>query len=140
VRWGDVDEATGVRGVQIEYESKETAALEVKTDDGDTVSISFEALSRIHAGAYSAQIDGTGASARTLSAESSLRVQVKVEGTLDDEEAGQTGELLERLVSTARSDEPKAIQTGGLESLDSFQFAYDAYRRAGLAMLDAQFG
>ena len=126
-------------GALAEYESRETVSLEVKTDDGDTVSISFEALNRIQAGVYSARADGGGASAQTVSAESSIQVAVKVEGSLDEEETRQISELLQRLVTTARSDEPAAIQTRGLESLDGFQFAYDAYRRAGLATLNARF-
>ena len=125
-------------GALVDYESRETVSLEVKTDDGDTVSISFEALNRIQAGVYSARAGGGGASAQTVSAESSIQVAVKVEGSLDKEETSQITELLQRLVTTARSDEPAAIQTGGLESLDGFQFAYDAYRRAGLATLNAR--
>jgi len=126
-------------GALAEYESREAVSLEVKTDDGDTVSISFEAFSRIQAGVYSARADGGEASAETVSAESSIHVAVKVEGSLDGEEASQITELLQRLVTTARSAEPAAIQTRGLESLDGFQFAYDAYQRAGLATLNARF-
>ena len=127
-------------GARIDYESRETVSLEVKTDDGDTVSISFEALNRIQAGVYSARADGGSASAQTVSAESSIQVAVKVEGSLDKEETRQISKLLQRLVTAARSDEPAAaIQTRGLESLDGFKFAYDAYQRAGLATLNARF-
>jgi hypothetical protein len=110
----------------------------VKTDDGDTVSISFEALNQIRAGMYSARADGDEASAQSVSAQSSLNVQIKVQGTLDDDETSQIGELLNRLVTTARSGEPKGIQTEGLQSLDNFQFAYDAYQRASLSALDTR--
>lgn len=143
------------RGVQAEYESRETVSLEVKTDDGDTISISFEALSRIQAGVYSARVDGDKARAESFSSESSFQVEIKVEGTLDDEEASQIAELLRHLVTSARSDNPDAvpapppaplpapapqtIKTDGLESLDSFQFAYDAYQRASLETLNAKF-
>jgi hypothetical protein len=126
------------RGTQIEYRSEESASLEVKTDDGDTVSISFAALNRIRAGAYSAQAEGSSASAQSVSAESAFNVQVNVKGSLDDEELSQLSELLQRLVSTARSGEPKPIQTSGLESLDSFQFAYNAYQQASRATLEAR--
>ena len=151
------------RGIQAEYESQETVSLEVKTDDGDTVSISFEALNRIQAGVYSARVDGEKARVESVSAESSLQVEIKVEGTLDAEEVSQITELLRRLVASARSGNPDAvpapapaplpapvrapfpapapqtIKTGGLESLDSFQFAYDAYQRASLETLNAKF-
>lgn len=112
--------------------------MEVKTDDGDTVSISFAALNRLRAGAYTAQADGGSASLQSVSAESAFSVQVSVKGSLDDKETSQISELLQRLVSTARSGQSQSIQTNGLESLDSFQFAYNAYQRASLATLEAR--
>lgn len=150
------------RGVQAEYASKETLSLDVKTDDGDTVSISFEAVSRVQAGVYSARADGDKARAESFSSKSSYQAEVKVEGTLDDEEASQIAELLRHLVASARSGNPDAvpapvrvpppapvqapppapapqtIKTGGLASLDSFQFAYHAYQRASLETLNAK--
>ncbi|MEO6758119.1 MAG: hypothetical protein ABIO24_01610 [Saprospiraceae bacterium] len=112
--------------------------MEVKTRDGDTVSISFAALNQIRAIAASAQADGTNATSQSVSAESAFNVQVNVNGSLDDREARQISELLKRLVSTARSGHPQAIQTNGLKSIDSFQFAYNAYQQASQTTLEAR--
>ena len=103
--------AVSFSGIRGEYSSGEQAALEVKTDDGDTVSISFAALSRIEVGAYtaSAEADGAAASAQTYSAQSSVNVNVKVEGTLDEEEVKQIGDLLQRLVTDSRNESPEQV-------------------------------
>ena len=122
---GETDPAQFL-GAAADYQSRETAALAVRTADGDKVRISFDAVSRIAARDDSAE------------GESSFSVQVSVKGTLDDNEVAQISELLRRLVTTSRSEEPTAIQTGGLESLDRFKFAYKAYERLSLAVPDAQ--
>jgi len=128
-------------GVQADYRSREQAALEVKTQDGDTVSISFETLSRIRAGAYTAQADGAEASARIYRAESSVDVSVKVDGTLDEKELKEIGELLDTLVTNARSDSPgQPANTSEFEEVARISFAYKAYERIQVSGLEAQAG
>lgn len=134
-------EAASFRGVRADYRSGEKAALEVKTEDGDTVSISFAALNRIQAGVYEAQAEGNAASAQSYSAQSSVEVSVKVEGTLDEDEVKQIGDLLDSLVTSARSESPgRPVDTSGFGELDSFEFAYKAYERVQVSSLEAQAG
>jgi len=135
---GDAPDRASFRGVHAEYSSREAVSLEVKTDDGDTVSISFEALNRVRAGVYSARANGRTAGQESVSAESAFEAKVQVKGTLDDEEARQIAELLQSLVTTARSAAPQPVRPGGLESLDSFQFAYRSYHAASLETLNAR--
>lgn len=106
------------------FRSGEAAALEVTTADGDTVRISFSAASRLQAGS------------RSLSGGSAVQVRVDVQGTLDDTETSQIGDLLERLVTAARGNAPVASAPGESGSLGHFQFAYRAYQRMSLAASD----
>src|SRR5262245_34881904 len=70
--------AARFEGSRVDYRSGESVSLEVKTEDGDTVRISFEALNRIQAGTYAARTDGGTAKAESASAESSVSVEVSV--------------------------------------------------------------
>jgi len=122
--------ASRFEGNRVDYQSGEAASLEVKTEDGDTVQISFAALNRIQAGAYAAYSEGASAVSHSVAAESSVQVQVSVNGSLDDKEVRQIGHLLSRLVSKARSGEPPQAPAGRFSSLEGFQFAYNAYRQS----------
>jgi hypothetical protein len=99
----------------------ESAALEVRTADGDTVRISLEARSRVRAG-------DSGASA-----ESAWAVRVEVNGSLDDQETSQIGDLLQSLVAASRSapgtDVSAAVPDTDLGTLLGFRYVYQAYER-----------
>lgn len=133
--------ASRFQGAQVGAESGESASLQVKTADGDTVSISLASLSRLQAGVYSAQSGKEGVSAAAYSSESGVAVSVEVNGTLDDKEVAEISGLLRKLVGAARrgAQSPPAstdLKTGALKTLDSYQFAYQAYQRASAASLD----
>lgn len=130
-------QAGQARGAAVSFESRESAALQVRTADGDTISISFDALTRASRGVYQASSGGGRASASMASSESRVGVAVSVEGTLDADEVAEIGTLLQGLVQSARGGEAAAPSLStGFESLDGFHFAYESQRRfAGAALL-----
>lgn len=111
--------------------SREEAVLEVRTADGDTVRISLRAALQAQATVGSAQVDGASAGAQSLTGTSSYQVRVDVKGTLSDEETTQIGDLLERLVTAARSGAATASPPAATapSRLDGYQFAYRAYQQ-----------
>ncbi len=128
------------------FQSEESADLVVKTADGDTVRISIDALTKAQAGVYSASAGGAEASAQTFSGESSYSVKVSVKGSLDEKEAQQIGDLLQKLVSASRGagggaappEQAAAPSGGSFDTLSSFRYAYRAYSEASQSTLDAQ--
>ena len=130
-------EARQARGAAVSFESRESASLEVRTADGDTISISFDALSRASRAVFQVAAGGGSASAALASSESRVGVAVSVEGTLDADEVAEIGDLLQGLVQSARGGEAAipSLSTG-FESLDAFHFSYESQRRlAGAALL-----
>ena len=129
-------------GATAGFQSEESADLVVKTADGDTVRISIDALTRAQAGVYSASAGRAQAEAQTFSGESSYAVKVSVKGSLDEKEAQQIGDLLQKLVSASRTGAgdaaPLPDSGGGFDTLRSFRYAYHAYMQSTEASLDAQ--
>jgi hypothetical protein len=137
-------------GAQAGYQSQESAALEVKTADGDTVRISFAALTKAQAGVYSAKAGNAQAGAQSFSGESSFAVQVDVQGSLDDNEVNQISDLLQKLVGASRSQggaaapaagatpAPPATGASDYSSLSSFRYAYQAYQESSNQTLQAK--
>lgn len=139
-----------LNAAEVSFRSEESAALEVKTADGDTVKISFAAVAQAKAGAYSASAsaDGSNASAQTFSGGTAYSVKVSVDGSLDDKETAQIGDLLQKLVTASRdlaggadrSSSP-GQQAGGSSSFDtlsSFSYGYRAYQEYSQSTLSAQ--
>ena len=93
-------------------------ALELTTKDGDRVSISFSALDRLSTAAASR---GQQVSAEAKS-RSAVSVNVKVEGTIDDQELADITKLMERLGAAAGGD-GAPVDIGSLDSLDQFDFS-----------------
>jgi hypothetical protein len=111
-----------------------TGALQVTTDDGDTVSISFAALQQLHAESFRGKAGGARADYGSTSQTSGVSVDINVNGSLNDKEVADIGKLLQEL-SQAISDPnatgnagqlgPAQFANGGaLDSLSNFQFAY----------------
>ena len=127
------------------FQSEESADLVVKTADGDTVRISIDALTKAKAGVYSASAGGANAGSQVFSGESSYSVKVRVKGSLDEKEAKQIGDLLEKLVSASRGaggaappQQAPAPSGGSFDTLSSFRYAYRAYSESTQSTLDAQ--
>lgn len=128
------------------FQSKESADLVVKTADGDTVRISIDALTKAQSGVYSASAGGAQASAQAFSGESSYSVKVRVKGSLDEKEAKQIGDLLEKLVSASRGagggaappSAPAPEAASSFDTLSSFHYAYRAYSESTQSTLDTQ--
>lgn len=116
------DSIGGFRGrVRGAFQAREAAALQLKTADGDTVSISFEAVRRTQLGAGS------------VSAKSSIDVAVAVNGPLDDNEVAQISELLAGLVTAGRGGKPELPAAGEFSQIAAYRFDYDAQEsRSGL--------
>lgn len=137
-----VARASRFQGAQVAAQSEESASLEVKTADGDTVSISLASLSRLQAGVYEAQSGKASTSAASYSVESGVAVSVEVNGSLDKKEVAEISDLLRRLVGAARRGDasPPAstdLKAGATKTLDSYHFVYAAYQRTSAAVLDA---
>jgi len=110
--------------------SRESAALEVRTAEGDTIRISLRALRRSATVAGAQEHDGSVRQREFQQTETAFGVKINVTGSLNEREAQQIGELLDRLVSTVRNDTP--AQTGpspAFNAVSSFQFGYRSYRR-----------
>ena len=135
------------------FQSRESADLVVKTAVGDTVRISIDALTRAQAGVYSASAGGAQASAQAFSGESSYSVKVRVKGSLDEKEAQQIGDLLQKLVSVSRGGSSGGSGGGGgaapagapvpeagtsFDTLSGFHYAYRAYGESTQSTLDTQ--
>ena len=129
------------------FQSEESADLVVKTADGDTVRISIDALTRAQAGVYSASAGGAEASAQAFSGQSSYAVKVRVKGSLDEKEAQQIGDLLQKLVAASRggggggaapASAPAPAAGASFDTLSSFRYAYRAYSESTQSTLDAQ--
>jgi hypothetical protein len=129
------------QGATLDSKVTQTGDLEVTTNEGDKISISFAALSELHAQTLQAQNGGTGVNSGTnssinssinygsTSSSASLAVSVKVDGSLNDKELADIGALIRQLAAGIQypSQGVSAAQLsdgGSLSSLNSFQFAY----------------
>lgn len=122
-----VQDATPFSSARGGFRSGEAAALEVTTSEGDTVSVSYQAFSRVRTFSESGQANGAsgrhGESFRT-----SVNISVSVDGSLSQDESQKIGDLLDRLVSSARSETPAQGTATGLSGIASIQFGYRAYQ------------
>ena len=125
------------QGATLDAKVTQTGALQVTTDEGDKISISFAALSELHAQTLQAQSGGTGANSGintsvnygSTSSSDSLAVSVQVNGSLNDKELADLGTLISQLAAGIQdpSQGVSAAQLsdgGSLSSLNSYQFAY----------------
>lgn len=117
------------RAEVLDAEVSRTGALQVTTDDGDTVSISFAALEQLHAESFRGEAGGARAAYGSRSQSSNVAIGIDVEGSLDTEEVADITNLIQQLSQTIRNPEttPGALQLGdggSLESLNAFQFSY----------------
>lgn len=106
-----------------------TGALQVTTDDGDTVSISFAALEQLHAESFRGKAGGARVAYGGRSQSSQVSIDIGVEGSLDTKEVADITNLIQQLSQAIRNPAatPEAAQLGdggNLDSLDAFQFAY----------------
>jgi hypothetical protein len=98
--------------------------LELRTADGDTVSISFETVRRL--------TGSRGAGGGSVTAESSIAVQVAVTGSLSDQEVDDISNLLRDLVqASAPAGAPSPADYS--RSVASYAFASDWTAEAGFA-------
>jgi hypothetical protein len=114
-------------------EIEQQGQLKVTTADGDTVTISFAELDQLQSDSSSATSGGSSASFRKTRASSSMAANIEVDGSLDDKEVADITKLLRDLVkmssSLASGQGAKAAgglqNIGSLDSIKSFQFAYE---------------
>lgn len=118
------NERTSGNTAQASFRSRESAVLEVTTADGDRVRLSFTALRQARAAANE--------SSQSFSGRSRVDVRVSVDGSLDDEETSQIGDLLEKLVVAAQAGDTAKVDTGSYGSLDRYAFGYKAYQQVAL--------
>jgi hypothetical protein len=104
-------EATRTESARIEATSRRAGDLQVVTDDGDTINISFRTLERLKA-----VTNGTDTSMR---ADSRLKMNISISGSLDDEEIADLGQLLTQLGSAGASLAPTVPN-----SLQSYNYSY----------------
>lgn len=114
---------------------RQTANLQVTTDDGDKVTISFAALRQLHAESVQGQSGNASIDYGSASSSDKVSVGVTVDGSLDDKEVADIGKLLQQLTTSVHDPSQgvaaSQLQDGGsFASLDSFQFAYREQIRA----------
>lgn len=107
------------RASTVDAQISRTGDLQITTDDGDTVSISFSALKQFHAESFRGKTDGARVDYRNTESSSQVNVSIGVEGTLDSGEIADIGKLLEQLAHPGQD----AVQTLG-DSLSGFTYAY----------------
>jgi hypothetical protein len=138
-----VGQGVEARAAHAESRVEQAGALQVKTADGDTVSISFASLRALSLDAFQARGGRSAAEGGGGAQSSAVSVSVRVQGTLDDQEAADIQDLLGRMmgaVEDARDgtlDAPPAdlLAAGSLETLASYTFGYreNALARYGYA-------
>jgi hypothetical protein len=116
-------------------EVSRAGSLQVTTSDGDTVSISFAALEQAHAESFRGTDGASRVNYASASQSSGVSVDISVDGSLDREEVADIRKLLRQL--SRAMDDPNATPDlaqfgdgGALDSLDSFQFAYQEQTHA----------
>jgi len=137
--------ALDARAAALDVSVSRAGALQVTTDDGDTISISFATLDQLHAESFHGGTRGAGVAYSRLayshlayqgaSQTSSVSVDINVNGSLDDKELSDIGRLLQQLSQAiydpkATPDPAQFADGGVLASLDVFQFAYQEQTHA----------
>ena len=107
-------------------EVSRTGTLQVTTDDGDTVSISFSALEQLYAESFRGKAGGARIDYHSRSQSSQVSIDIGVEGSLDREEVADVTNLIQQLSQAIRNPEatPGAVQLENGGNLTAFQFAY----------------
>ena len=90
------------RAATIDAEINRTGALQVTTDDGDSVTISFAALQQLHAESFRGKAGGAKIAYGNESQTSGVSVNISVDGSLDEQEVADIGELLQQLSSAVQ--------------------------------------
>jgi hypothetical protein len=117
------------------FRSKSTAAYDIRTAEGDRVTISVDALAQFGA-AYQSSGSKTAAA---VSSSSASKVQVKIEGDLSSAELKEITDLISALgiaVGKAGSGEQSGASSlaktlSGLTTLSGFDFTYRQQVEAG---------
>ncbi|MEI9811145.1 MAG: hypothetical protein WDO18_00065 [Acidobacteriota bacterium] len=120
---------TGSARVRSQTDSS-SLKLTLRTDEGDTVEISIEALRQRTTGRANAS-GPNGGTARTKSASDSLTASVSVKGDLSDQEIEDIQKLLRALSSG------QAPQDVADSSLDSYDFRYQRSSQVARAQIQA---
>jgi hypothetical protein len=99
------------------------------------VSISFAALSRLHAESFQGQAGGASIDYGSASSSDKVSVGIQVNGSLNDKEVADITKLLGQLAASVNGSgqgvTAAQLQDGGsLASLSSLQFAYQEQIRA----------
>jgi hypothetical protein len=113
-------------------ELQRAGVLNITTAEGDTVSISFAGLQRSQSESYSARTSNRTAAGYSASSSAALAIEVKVDGSLSQQEMSDIGTLMEALgaaVSDARNGDSAKLMsdlesTYSLGSLQAFGFGY----------------
>ena len=87
----------------IEASNSRSGSLEVTTAEGDKVSISFSAIQKLQADQVKVYTKRGNAAAQSVSQDSQLQVNVKVEGSLNDQEVSDIVNLLQSLSGGAQA-------------------------------------
>ncbi len=127
-------------------EAQQTGALKLTTADGDTVTISFSALEELQSDSYSAQKKGGTLNYSRSAASSSTSVNIQVDGSLDKGEIEDIGKVLNSLakaVNSAQNGDTSGAaaalaDTGSLDSVKDFQFAYQESARIAYSQSQQQ--
>ena len=91
----------GFRGSRAEGTTQRSASLEVTTEEGDKVSISFSAVERFQVQRGRVRDGASRGQVTTASSSTSVSVELKVEGDLNDQEVADISKLLEALTQAA---------------------------------------
>lgn len=136
---------SALAAARVSAELQQAGSLQIVTDDGDKVTISFAALQQMQAESVEATGEGAAASYQNLLARSSMTSSLKVEGSLDREELSDIRKLMRTIAKATRDvqrgDIGKAAarmaRTSSLDSLQSFQYAYQQNARLEVTTLNA---
>jgi hypothetical protein len=90
-----------VKGQTYSAERNTSATLTLRTDDGDTVSLTFESASRLE----SARVRGGGVEASETLREESYSLSLSAQGDLDAEELADISKLVRKLAAGVRDVE-----------------------------------
>lgn len=128
---------SGVRGVARSTSFSNSGELQLKTKDGDTVSLSF-ATSKSKTSAFASNGES---SVLTSEKSSSLEVNVEINGNLDKKEMSDIMRLLRKLGNFLRGggqDLEKAakLQPKASSSIASFDFSYQQEKTVETAGLN----
>jgi hypothetical protein len=123
---------TDLQASELEYDAEQSGVLKITIAEGDTVSISFAALSQLQSESASAATGGSTASIGSADSSSAFAVAVQVSGSLNGSEQADINKLVSGLFQAmqdeSNGDGTQAAQDlqsiGSLNSLRSFQFAW----------------